>query len=128
MRYALLMAGTLLLVPEMVAWAGDKDARALSPSSGTDARTTGRQWLSQDLHLTAGELLSHEPDTGGQLLVCRGGFSMALAGRQWSSDDAVVWIRTNRIATPTGPATRYDVQIYLRGQVSRKHDRRRASP
>lgn len=121
MRYALLMAGTLLLVPEMVAWAGDKDVRALSPSSGTDARTTGRQWLSQDLHLTVGELLSHEPDTGGQLLVCRGGFSMALAGRQWSSDDAVVWVKTNRIPTPTGPATRYDVQIYLSGQVSHKH-------
>ena len=47
------MAGTLLLVPEMVAWAGDKDTRALSPSSGMDARPTGRQWLSQDLHPTA---------------------------------------------------------------------------
>jgi hypothetical protein len=118
MRYALLMVGTLLLVPDMTAWAGDKDAKALSPSSGRDARTTGLQWLSQDLHLTAGELLSHEPDTGGQLLVCRGGFSMALAGRQWSSRDAVVWIRTERIAKPGGPARRYDVQVYLEAEVS----------
>ncbi len=120
MRYALLMAGTLLLVPQMVTWAGDKDAKALSPSSGMDARTTGRQWLSQDLHLTAGELLSYEPQAGGQLLVCRSGFSMVLAGRQWSSDDAVVWIKTNRVTTPTGSAGRYYVQAYLRGQVSHK--------
>ena len=120
MRYALLMVGMLFLVPEMVAWAGGKDTSPLSPPSGKDARTAGRQWLSQDLHLTAGELLSHEPDAGGQLLVCRGGFSIALAGRQWSSDDAVVWIRTERIAKPTGPATGYDVQVYLKGQVSRK--------
>lgn len=121
MRHALLMAGTLFLVPEIVAWAGGTDARALSPSSGTDARSAGRQWLSQDLHLTAGELLSHEPDAGGQLLVCEHGFSMALAGRQWSSDRAVVWIRTRRFANPTGPATEYDVQVYLKGQVARKH-------
>lgn len=121
MRHALLMAGTLFLVPQVVAWAGGRDARSASPSSGMDARTAGRQWLSQDLYLTAGEILSHEPDAGGQLLVCRGGFSVALAGRQWSSDNAVVWIRTERIAKPTGPATKSDVQVYLQGKVARKH-------
>ncbi len=104
------MVGTLFLVPEIVAWAG-----------GTDARSAGRQWLSQDLHLTTSELLSHEPDAGGQLLVCEHGFSLALAGRQWSSDGAVVWIRMERIANPTGATTRYDVQAYLRGHVARKH-------
>jgi hypothetical protein len=114
MRYALLMAGTLLLVPGMAVLAGGKDARPLSPPSATDARTTGRQWLGRDLHLTAGELLSHEIDAGGQLLVCQGGFSMALAGHQWSSDSAVIWIRPGRVAAG------YDVQVYLKGQVSRK--------
>jgi len=121
MRHALLMIGTLFLAPEMVTWAGGQDTRALSPSSGMDARTSGRRWLGQDLHLTAGVLLSHEPEAGGQLLVCSGGFSMALAGRQWSSDSAVVWIKTHRTAQPGGAATRYVVQVYLKGQVSRKH-------
>lgn len=120
MRYALLMVGTLLLVPEMVVLAGGKDTGPLSPSSGVDARTTGRQWLGQDLHLTAGEIMSHQVDAGGQLLISQGGFSLALAGRQWHSDSAVIWIRTNKIATPDGRGAGRDVQVYLKGQVSRK--------
>jgi hypothetical protein len=119
MRYMLLMVGTLLLAPEMVALAGGKETGPVSPPSATDAQTTGRQWLGRDLHLTAGEILSDEAG-GGQLLVCQGGFSMALAGRQWNSDSALIWIRTKKIAKPGGSTTSYDVQAYLKGHVSHK--------
>lgn len=118
MRYALLMAGTLVLVPGMVVLAGGRDASPVPPSSGVDTRTTARQSLARDLHLSAGELVSHQVDAGGQLLVSQGGFGMTLAGRQWHSDGAVVWIRTDKTAAPAD--ARCDVQIYLKGHISSK--------
>ena len=120
MRYALLMVGTLLLAPGIETRAVGEGARPSSPSSHTDARTTGQRWLGRDLHLVAGEILSHETDTDGQLLICQGGSSVTMDGQQWSSDAVVLWIRTENPAKPTGPTTRYNVQVFLKGKVSHK--------
>jgi hypothetical protein len=123
MRYALLMAGTLLLVPGMAVLAGGKDAKALSPSAGVSAPSTGGQSSGRDLHLAAGEVASHQIDAGEQLLVSQGGVSLILAGRQWHSDSAIIWIRTNKITSSTDPNTGYDVQVYLKGHVSSRRTR-----
>ena len=119
MRYALLMAGTLVLVPGMVVLAGGREARSLPASSGVDTRATGESPLGEDLHLTAGELVSRQTDAGGQLLVAQGGFGMTLVGRQWHSDSAMVWVRANK-TDATGRSAGYNVQFYLKGHVSSK--------
>lgn len=116
MRYALLMAGALLMAPGMVVLAGGKDASPLPLSSSADAQTAD----GRDLHVTAGELTSHQTDAEGQLLVAQGGFGMILAGRQWHSDNAVIWIKPSKIAAGQGTDAGRDVQIYLRGHVSSK--------
>ena len=116
MRYALLMAGALLLTPGTLLLAGGGEADVPSGRGDGQARAMRRQWQSQDLHLAARDLVSHQVDTGSHLLVFEHGFSMVLAGRQWGSDSAVVWIKTK--GSPDDALMQYDVQVYLKGHVS----------
>ena len=77
-----------------------------------DMIATSRHWLSQDLHLTAGVFLSCKVAPGQHLLLCQEGFTMAVAGRQYTSRRGLVWI------APGGSSQGHQIQVYLADRVS----------
>lgn len=77
-----------------------------------DMLATGRHWLSHDLHLTTGTLLSSKVAPGQHLLLCQGGFTMAVGGRQYTSKRGLVWIARD------GSNQGYQIQVYLSERVS----------
>lgn len=76
-----------------------------------DMLATGQHWLSQDLHLTAGTLLSSKAAPGQHLLLCQEGFTMTVGGRQYTSRRGLVWIARS------GSSQGYQIQVYLAERV-----------
>jgi len=72
----------------------------------------------QDLRLTAGTLLTWRAAPGQHLLVCQGGFSITVAGRQYTGRHGLVWVTPHAAQTPGRPGTGYQLQMYLGGRVS----------
>ena len=117
MRYCFLVIGMLLgLLPSAV---GASDAGApLSKRLGEENQSARRRWLSQDLRLTAGELLSEKAGADRHLLVCRNGFEMAIAGQRLAGQNAVVRIEPADPETEGVADARYRVEVYLIGARS----------
>lgn len=118
MRYRWLVIGLVLsgLLPHGSVWGGQPDD--VRPGIGQDDASVGRRWLRQDLRMAAGELFSQDLGSGQHLLVCRDDFSMAVAGRQYFGQGAVVWIEFQ--CPDTGQAAvepRYRVGVYLSGPL-----------
>ena len=112
------LMGLLLLAPGLTSARGgdgpkDRPPRG-TPGSVSVAR---RQWLSSDLHLTTGTLVSETIAPGQTLLLCREGFSMVVGNREFAAEQAVVWTVAGPPAEK-GAATPYRVQVYLEGSVS----------
>jgi len=118
MRYCLLILGILFgLLPPAVRASGG-DATAVPGDTEDEARLARRRWLSQDLRLTAGELLSQKTGGGRYLLVGRNGFEMVIAGERFSSPSAVVQIDPVDPAAEGATDGRYRVQVYLSSPLS----------
>jgi hypothetical protein len=100
---------------------GDAGAARQTASQRAEPRVGAERWLSRDLHVTAGAILSHNVAPGQHLLLCQDGFSMTVGGRQFTSRRALVWIAPGQ-AQRDGRLTRgYQLQAYLAGRVfSRK--------
>jgi hypothetical protein len=93
----------------------------VDPSNGEgqqDISSTRRSWPSQDLHVTAGVLLSHKVAPGQHLLLCQEGFSMAVGGRQYTSSRGLVWISPSGTKADRGSKGGYQIQAYLAGRIS----------
>ncbi len=101
-----------LFLPAVVISAAGPIPSERSEGQGLSAR---RRWLSQDLRLTAGDLLSDKTSDGRHLLVCREGFSLVAAGRQLTSQSAVVRIIPTDPEAEGVPDARYRVEVYLSG-------------
>ncbi len=92
-------------------WALEDGADAARERSEVESHTAVRRWLSQDLRLTTGDLLSQKAAARRHVLVCRQGFALTLAGGRLTGDRAVVRIDAGE---PTDPnAARYVVLVYL---------------
>jgi len=104
---------------------GQKDASvtSLTATPQEQPRAGAERWLSRDLHVTAGVLLSHKVAPGQHLLLGQEGFSMTVGGRQFTSRRGLVWIAPVGAthASPASPDRRpspgYQVQVYLAGRV-----------
>lgn len=72
----------------------------------------------QDLHLNGTELISHQGDSGEHSLVFTQGFSMSIGANRFSSDNAVVWIKTTQSQYRGLVRTDYNATIYLQDNVS----------
>jgi hypothetical protein len=133
-RYKTLMMSALLV---LVALAGsgaggqaDRPRTGGQPDTGVagpvapqreEPRTGAERWLSRDLHVTAGVLLSHKVAPGQHLLLGQEGFSMTVGGRQFTSRRGLVWIAPSKPQTDGRPTRGYQIQVYLAGRVfSRK--------
>lgn len=113
MQYRLLMASLLLLAPELAYGQTDR------PYEGAPgAADPVRRWLSGDLHLSAGALVSYQAAPGRHILLGRDGVSLAVAGRQFTSEQAVLWITVDETTTHGGLGPRYHVRAYLSGRVA----------
>ncbi len=133
-RYkTLMMSALLVLVAPAGSGAGNQvdrpkagerqDAGVARPAASPreEPRAGAERWLSRDLHVTAGVLLSHKVAPGQHLLLCQEGFSMTVGGRQFTSRRGFVWIAPGKSQTAGRPSQGYQIQVYLAGQVfSRK--------
>jgi len=118
MRYHWLVIGLFWGLFPTIVGATDSSVGGSTRRLGGGAPAARRRWLSQDLRLKAGDLLSERAGDDRHLLVCRDGFEMALSGQRWTSQNAVVRI------VPADPETegladaRYRVEVYLDGALS----------
>jgi len=113
MQYKLAMVGTLLSV---LGLSGRNVEGRMYEGTRAEADRARQRWLGRDVHLTAGVLVSHKIAPGQHLLLCQEGFSMAVAGREYTSDRAMVWITAGQAGGEGGVAGN-DIQAYLRGDV-----------
>ncbi len=113
MQYKLAMAGTLLLV---LGLSGRSVHGRTYEGTRAEADRTRRRWLGRDVHLATGLVVSQKIAPGQLLLVCQEGFSMTVAGREFTSERGVVWITTGQVGDEGDVAGR-EVQAYLRGDV-----------
>ena len=122
MRYLVLSIAMLFgLLPSAVR-ASDGGIRALPEPVPEEMQSARRRWLSDDLRLTAGELLRERTGAGRHLLVCRDGFEMVVAGRRFASQSAVVRIEPSDPNAEGATDARYHVQIYLNGPRAPEQD------
>ncbi len=88
--------------------------------SGAGSLTPQRHWLVQDLRIVTRDLLRQKGETGQHLLVCRDGFSMAVAGLQLAAQSAVLRIDVVGADAEDREATQYRVHVYMSGSVSQE--------
>lgn len=118
MQYKSLMVGMLLLVPGLAGHVACGQTDRLSEGIQGNAGVARGGPLSQDLHLTASVILSHDSSPGEQILSFRDGFSLSFAGRQFTSDRALVWIGPAGAPVEAGGTAKHRVRVYLKGKVS----------
>jgi hypothetical protein len=99
---------------------GQQDTGIVSPtvSPREEPRAGAERWMSRDLHVTAGVLLNYKVAPGQHLLLCQGGFSMTVGGRQFTSRRGLVWIAPSKTQTGDSPNEGHRIQVYLAGRVS----------
>jgi hypothetical protein len=115
------MMGVLLVLVELAGPRAGGQVAPTYPLGRQDMGAARQRWQGQDLHLTAGVLVSHKVAPGQHLLLCQEGFSMAVAGRQYTSGRSLVWVSPSATQAEGGSSKGYRVQVYLAGRViSRK--------
>ena len=107
------MMGIMLLAPEFAGAATDGDVSWLSWRSRVGGAFARGAWGGADLHLAATEVLIHETQTGGHVLVFRRGFSLVFSSRRLTSDSAVVWVEPADANEPNDVAIGYEIRAYL---------------
>lgn len=74
----------------------------------------------QDLYLQGGELLSYQLITGEHILLFQDGFEMSIGANEFSSDNAVVWLRSEPTEFHGRVYTEVKVRVYLQDNISVK--------
>jgi len=74
----------------------------------------------QDLYLQGGELLSYQLITSEHILLFQNGFEMSIGANEFSSDNAVVWLRSEPTEFRGRVYTEVKVRAYLQGNISVK--------
>jgi len=115
-----MMMSVLLVLIELASHAAGGRADRPIAEGPQDLNFAGQHWLSQDLHLTAGTLLSYKVAPGQHLLLCQEGFSMTVAGRQLTSQRALVWIASSDAQSDGGSKKGCQIQVYLADRVFRR--------
>jgi len=82
-----------------------------------------RAFVGQDLHLAGRELISYQLSTGEHSLVLQDRFSMSIGANQFSSDNAVVWLKSVTIEFRGRVRIDYKAKVYLEGNVSAQKGR-----
>jgi hypothetical protein len=123
MRYITPFILLFLVLPPLPAWSAIDSRDEPVPQAGA--------FFGQDLHLTGRTMISHQLDTGENILIFHDSFSMTIGANQFSSDSAVVWL----LARPAGTSERaallnwkvgdrsrigYKAMVYLKGSLSVK--------
>ena len=83
-------------------------------------RQEAQAFVGQDLHLAGQELISYQLSTGEHSLVFRDGFSMSIGANQFSSNSAVVWLKSVTSEFRGRVRIDYEARVYLQGKVSAK--------
>ena len=85
-----------------------------SPTGGAEF------FAGQDLHLMGPRMLinADAEEAGEHVLIFEGGFSMSIGANEFSSNNAVVWLWTEREAYLGKVHLDYRAQVYLEGDVS----------
>ncbi|HPY50174.1 MAG TPA: hypothetical protein PLO68_09945, partial [Sedimentisphaerales bacterium] len=117
MRYPLLIASILFWTLPLVALGSQ--ATLLSESSNAVLPSSDRRWIVQDLHITSKDVLGQKNEAGQHLLICREGFDTTVAGVHVAADRGVARIEPIGAEAAEAATTRYRVQIYLEGSISR---------
>lgn len=118
MRYPLLIANMLFWALPLAALG---DPAPLPGESSNDVPPLShRRWVVQDLHITSKDVLGQKDEIGQHLLICRQGFDTTIAGVHILADRGVARIEPIRAGTEGAVTTRYRVQIYLEGSISRR--------
>ncbi len=76
-----------------------------------------KAFAGQDLHLQGGELISYQSSTSEYALVFDSGFSMSIGANQFSSDKAVVWVKSQIVEFRGVERVDYKARVYLEGNV-----------
>ena len=111
-RYKSVMMSVLIVLAAVAGHEARGQTSQPSTWGQQEMLATGRHWLSQDLHLTTGTLLSSKVAPGQHLLLCQEGFTMTVGGRQYTSKRGLVWIARG------GSNQGYQIQVYLADRVS----------
>ncbi|HDZ69146.1 MAG TPA: LPS-assembly protein LptD, partial [Phycisphaerales bacterium] len=74
----------------------------------------------QDLHLEGTEVVSYQLSTGEHTLLFRNGFSMSIGANQFSSDSAVVWLKSKTTEFRGRTRIDYNAKVYLTGNITVK--------
>ncbi len=122
MQYRFWIVGMLLLVPGPAGHVACGQTDRLSEGTQGNAAVARGARPTQDLHLNASVILSHDSSPGEQILSFDKGLSLSFAGRQFTSDRALVWIG------PGGGTAKHRVRVYLKGKVSRSSSPDRQVP
>lgn len=110
------MIGALLVLVGLAGVKAGGQGEAAYPGGRHDLDVARQRWQQQDLHLTGGMVQSQTVAPGQHVLVCQEGFTLAVAGRQYTSRSAVVWICPNPSPGPDGSTKGCQVQVYLTGR------------
>ncbi|MCU0916418.1 MAG: hypothetical protein MUC88_17915 [Planctomycetes bacterium] len=112
------MIGVLLVLLEVTGRVAAGHALGPNPGGQQDVPSLRPERPAPDLRLTTGTLLTERVAPGQHLLLCQDGFSMTVAGRQYTSRRGLVWIAPRAGEAPGGPSRGYHLQVYLDGRVS----------
>jgi hypothetical protein len=82
----------------------------------------GEAFVGQNLHITAGELISYQLSTGEHTLV-QNGFSMSIGANQFSCDSAVIWVESVAIEYRSRVRVDYKITAYLQGNIQHRKSR-----
>ncbi len=107
MRYRLFILGVGLLATSYTVWASDRDGGPSGLPAGRDP----------NLQIKAGEVLRQKTGANQDVLICRERVSMAVAGRNFAADSAVVFIDS---LDPNSTSPKYSVHTYLKGHISQE--------
>ena len=108
MRYRLFILGVGLLATSHTVWASDRTAAG-------PARSVQQVWQGSNLQVKAGEILKQQTGPNQHVLICRERVSMAVAGRSFAGDEAVVWIDA---IDPNAKTPKYSIHAFLKGHIA----------
>ncbi|MHC4122702.1 MAG: LPS-assembly protein LptD [Planctomycetota bacterium] len=103
-KWIFLVLASLLLMPGGICRAVDE--------------VKGSPFAGQDLHIRGNELISYQLSTSEHTLVFPGKFSMLIGANRFSSDSAVVWLRSKTTEFKGRSRIDYSVRVYLEGNIA----------
>jgi len=97
-------------------------ALALLPAAASFAieSQSAQAFGGQDLYLQGRQLLSYQLITSEHILLFQDGFEMSIGANEFSSDNAVVWLRSEPTELRGRVYTEVKVRAYLQGNISVK--------